>query len=249
MSFRKNILFSTLSLVFVWLLWLIVYAILRNDYILPSFWETMRSTGSILGEAEFWQAFFRTLGRVFVAFLISMVLGAGLALLSGLHPFVRSFFSPIVSILRTVPTMAIILMLLFWTNPRVAPVIVSLLVLMPAFYAATLSAIDEVKERYGGFARAFGVNAGRKIMKMYLPLAGPAVLSQAGAIFSMGLKITISGEVLCNTFQSIGGLMQEAKMFLEMPMLMALTLISILMGFLFEGLGVLFYRLSVRWRQ
>lgn len=233
----------------VWILWLIVYACLQNDYVLPSFWETLRSLGQLFCEAVFWRAFFATFLRAFLAFLFSMILGGGLAIASGVHPFIRSFLAPVISILRTIPTMAIILLLLFWTNPRVAPVIVSLLVLMPAFYAATLSALDEVRERYGGFARAFGVGTGRKIMKMYLPLAGPAVLSQAGAILSMGLKITISGEVLANTFQSIGGMMQEAKMFLEMPKLMALTLISVLVGFVFEGLGMLVYHYTARWRQ
>ena len=145
--------------------------------------------------------------------------------------------------------MAIILMLLLWTNPRVAPVIVSLLVLMPAVYASTLSAIDEVKTQYGEFARAFGVSAKRKIFQMYLPLSAPTVVGQAGSIFSMGLKITISGEVLANTFPSLGGLMQEAKMFVDMPTLMALTLLSVVVGFLLEGLGFLVYRLIVRWRR
>lgn len=230
-------------------MWIIAYSAVKNEYVLPSFWDAARECGRLFTEAAFWRAFANTLLRTFWAFLFSLLLGAGLALLAGLHPFVRSFLAPVISLLRTVPTMAIILMLLLWTNHRIAPVIVSLLVLMPAFYAATLSAIDEVKERYGGFARAYGVSAGKRVFQMYLPLIAPSVLGQAGSIFSMGLKITISGEVLANTFKSIGGMMQEAKMFLNMPTLMALTLLSVLVGFLLEGLGLLCYRLAVRWRR
>ncbi len=44
-------------------------------------------------------------------------------------------------------------------------------------------------------------------------------------------------------------MMQEAKMYLEMPTLMALTLLVILLGFLLEGACYLSYRLIVRWRQ
>ena len=65
----------------------------------------------------------------------------------------------------------------------------------------------------------------------------------------MGLKIIVSGEVLANTFQSLGGMMQEAKMFVQMPRLMALTLVTVLVGFLLEGVCLLLYKAAVRWRK
>lgn len=245
---KKNLLFSALAVVFLWLTWIIAYAVVKNDYVLPSFWETVKECGRLLSEAAFWRAFGNTLLRTLWAFLLSLVLGVGLALVANLHGVVRAFFAPVISVLRTVPTMAIILMLLIWTNPRVAPVLVSLFVLFPSFYAATLASLDEVSVGYGDLVRTFGVGMGRRIMKMYLPLSAPSVLKQAGAIFSMGLKITISGEVLANTFRSLGGMMQEAKMFVDMPTLMALTLVAVLLGFALEGFGLLVYKLIVRWR-
>ena len=134
-------------------------------------------------------------------------------------------------------------------DPAVAPVIVSALVLSPAAYAAALAALDEVGEEYGELTRAFRVSAGRKIVKMYLPLAAPPLLKQAGSIFSLGLKVVISGEVMASTYRSLGGMMQEAQTFLSMPRLMALTLITVLLGFALEGLCRLMYRLIVRWRR
>ncbi len=232
----------------MWLVWIIAYLVVRNDYVMPSFGDALKEMGRLLTEAAFWRAFGNTLLRTFWAFSASFVLGAGLALVAKLHTAVRAFFAPVVSVLRTVPTMAIILMLLLWTNPKVAPVIVALLVLFPAFYAAALAGLDGVEDRYGTLVRAFGVGAGRKLIGMYLPLAAPPVLKQAGSVFSLGLKITISGEVLSSTFRSLGGLMQEAKMYLQMPRLMALTLVSVLLGFALEGLCALLCRLIVRWR-
>ena len=44
-------------------------------------------------------------------------------------------------------------------------------------------------------------------------------------------------------------MMQEAKMYLEMPRLMALTLIVLLLGFVLEGACRLAYDLIVRWRR
>ena len=246
---KKNALFSAVALIALWLVWVIAYYIVRNDYVLPSVWETLRETGRLLGEVSFWRAFGNTFLRTLWAFLVSLALGVGLAIPAHLVGGVRAFFAPIISALRTVPTMAVVLMLLLWTTPAVAPVIVSALVLFPAAYAAALAALDEVGEEYGELTRAFRVSAGRKIVKMYLPLAAPPLLKQAGSIFSLGLKVVISGEVMASTYRSLGGMMQEAQTFLAMPRLMALTLITVLLGFALEGLCRLVYRLIVRWRR
>ena len=246
---KKNALFSAVALIALWLVWVIAYYIVRNDYVLPSFWETLRETGRLLGEASFWRAFGNTFLRTLWAFLVSLALGVGAAIPAHLVGGVRASSAPLTSALRTVPTMAVVLMLLLWTTPAVAPVIVSALVLFPAAYAAALAALDEVGEEYGELTRAFRVSAGRKIVKMYLPLAAPPLLKQAGSIFSLGLKVVISGEVMASTYRSLGGMMQEAQTFLAMPRLMALTLITVLLGFALEGLCRLVYRLIVRWRR
>ena len=246
---KKNALFSALAIVALWLAWLIAYAAVQNDYVLPSFWDACRETGRLLASASFWRALGNTFLRTLWAFLASLALGVAMAVAAHVQGWVRAFFAPVVSVLRTLPTMAIILMLLLWTTPAAVPVIVAALVLFPAVYAAALAALDEAGEAYGELTRAFRVPLWRRIGRMYLPLAAPAFLKQAGGIFSLGLKVVISGEVLASTFRSIGGMMQDAKMYLEMPRLMALTLLVLLLGFALEGLCRLAYVLIVRWRK
>ncbi len=245
---KKNLIFSALSIVFLWLVWVIAYFIVRNDYLLPSFWDTFRAMGELFADASFWRAFGNTLLRTVIAFAVSFVLGAAFAALACMNGGVRAFLSPVVSVLRTVPTMAIILILLLWTNALVAPVIVTLLVLFPAMYAAMLAAADEVRAEYGELVRAFKVPARRAVVKLYAPLCAPAVLAQSGSVLSMGLKITVSGEVLSQTFRSLGGMMQNAQLFIEMPTLLALTLLVVAAGFLLEGGCALLKRAAVRWR-
>ncbi len=245
---KKNLLFSVLSLIFLWVVWIIAYFIVGNDYVLPSFTDTFVSVGEFFISGTFWTAFGKTFLRTFLAFLFSVCFGIGLALLSFLWKWTRAFLAPVISVLRTVPTMAVILLLLLWTSPSVAPVIVSSLVLFPAVYAAAIASLDEVDAEYGELVRAFRVKGKRKIMQLYLPLTAPPLMKQFGAIFSMGLKITVSGEVLASTYQSIGGMMQSAKMFVQLPELIALTILTVLLGFFIEGICMIAYRFSARWR-
>lgn len=247
---KKNLLISASAIVFLWLVWLIAYFAVKNDYLLPSFWETCTSVGKLLGDGAFWIAFSASLLRTLAAFAVSLVFGVAFAVLARCFAPVRAFFAPIVSILRTLPTMAAVLLLLAWRMPpSVAPVIVGVLVLFPAIYAAALASLDEVANSYGRLASVYNVGVRRKIFKMYLPLCAPALLAQTGAILSLGLKITVSGEVLSNTYRSLGGMMQNAKMFTDISTLLALTLVCVLVGFALEGLCFGAYKLIVRWRQ
>ncbi len=246
---KLNIVFTAVAVAAVLLAWLSAYAGVGDETVVPSPWETLVRTGKLLGEAAFWRAFGGTLLRTFVSFAFSLLLGAGLALLASVHPYVRAFFTPIVSVLRTVPTMAITLILILWTNYAVAPVLVSLLVLLPLFYASALAAIDEVREEYGVLATNFRVGAAKQVFCMYLPLSAPPVLAQSGSVFSMGLKITVSGEVLAQTARSLGGMMQEAAVVTNVPLLFALTVVCVLTGFALEGVCALVKFLIVRWRR
>lgn len=254
LKFTKNFLFSLLSVAFMWLVWLIAYFCVNNEYVLPSIGATFSQMGKLLftgGETAraFWTAFAHTLLRTFGAFAFSFFAGALLAVLALLQNWARAFLAPIVSVLRTVPTMAIILILLLWTSPAFAPVVVSVLVLLPAVYSAVLAALDEVTEGYGEMARSYRVGTGRKIFRMYLPLSLPSVLKQSGGIFSLGLKITVSGEVLASSYPGLGWLMQDAKLVPDMlPSLLALTVLTVLLGFLLEGVCALLYKCIVRWR-
>ncbi len=228
-----------MSIAALWLAWLISYHAVGNDLVVPSVGETFSEIGRLLTDASFWRAFGGTLLRTAEAFLISFALGAVLSLLSCVSGAVRAFLAPVVSVLRTVPTMAVVLILLLWTSPALAPVIIAVLVLFPVLYSSMSGALGEVRKEYGEVASAFRVPKARQAFKMYLPLAAPPVLFQLGAAFSLGLKITVSGEVLSATAKSLGSMMQQAQGFLETPRLIALTILCVAAGFLFEGLFAL----------
>ena len=253
---NKNALVSlALSLAgfaFLWLVWVVAYYAVKNEFLFPSVGDTFSALGKLLFTGgELARAFWRSLGttflRTFLAFLISLAGGVGLAALSVSFRGVRAFLAPVVSVLRTIPTLAIVIFLLLWTSPSFAPVLVSVLVLLPAVYASALTCFSDAVTRFSEFARAYKIGRAKRIFGLYLPVSLPALLTEGGATLAMGLKITVSGEVLSSTFRSLGGMMQEAQIYLETPRLFALTLIVVLLGFLLEGGCALLRRLLVKW--
>jgi NitT/TauT family transport system permease protein len=233
----------------MWLVWVIAYHVVQNDYIVPSVWNTIKALGECFKRASFWLALWNTFIRTIIAFLISFVLSLLVASLSTLSKVFKAIIKPFVVLLRTLPTLAVILILLVWTTPKVAPIIVTVLVLFPVMLAQFEGAIGDIDGGIVEMANVYGIGKRERLFKIYLPLISPNIISQIGANMSLGLKIMISAEVLAATAQSLGGQMQQARSFVEMPTLAALTLVAILLGLVLDLCLSQLSRINYKWTK
>ncbi|MCD8286758.1 MAG: ABC transporter permease subunit [Clostridia bacterium] len=250
--FKENwfyVLVSVIAIVAMWLVWVIVYHAVGNEYVIPSFTESIKSFGLLFVSTTFWTAFGMTCLRMILAFLISFVLAALLCMLAASVKAIEAFLKPVMIFFRTLPTLAIILVILIWTNATIAPVIVTVLVLFPAMYAQMMAAVNDVDKGLVQMADVYRVSRGTRISKIYLPLVAPNILSQCGPNISLGLKVTVSAEVMANTLRSIGGMMQNARTYVDMPKLAALTLITVIVGIIIEFAFSFTKRIWRRWRE
>lgn len=250
LSKRKfNIILSVSAFALMWIIWLIGYYSVKNDYVIPSISDTANSFGKCLASANFWLSYLYSILRTAFAFVISFALSVILVALSALFKWCKYFINPFMVVLRTVPTLAIILILLFWTPPTVAPVIVTILVLFPMIYSQLTAAVNGIDEGIREMATVYDISKSERLTKIYLPLISPAVLSETGANISLGIKIMISAEVLAGTYKSLGGLMQNARFYVDMPRLAALTIIAVLTGILIDLCFSLIERVTFKWSK
>ena len=244
---KLYILFSVLAVALMWAAWLIAWACVRNEYVVPSAGDTVAAIGRNFVSAQFWQSFGNTMGRSVAAWLLSFLLAVACAGLSALSRAFARFLAPVVSVLRTVPTMAITLMLLIWTTPRTAPLIVAFLMLFPLTYAQLMAAYRGIDPKLFEMARVYRIGRRDVLFRICVPRLPPSVFAQAGANLSLSLKVMISAEVLASTFRSIGGMMQDASVYLQIADMFALTIVMLAAGGLLEfALGNL-SRITDRW--
>lgn len=231
---KLNIFFSLLAVAAMIAAWVVAYYSVRNDYVVPSFPDALREVWAQLCSAEFWAAFVNTLGRSLAAWLLAFVLAVAFAALSAASGPFRRFFAPFISVMRTVPTMAITLMLLIWTKPAVAPVIVAFMMIFPLTYAQLIAAYEGIDPQITEMAAIYKLSLRDRLFRVLIPMMLPDVLSQAGANFSLTVKVMISAEVLASTFRSVGGLIHTAAVELATARMFALVLLMLLFGGLLE---------------
>lgn len=97
-------------------------------------------------------------------------------------------------------------------------------------------------------SKVYGVKKRDMLLKLYVPNVAPALFEGAAGGFSLNIKLIIAAEALASTRFSLGGLMQNAKINLEMEKLFAVTVAAIVLSVLCEWIIRLIGRAIVRWK-
>lgn len=240
-NFKKaatsNLAFLVLAAFFVLAVWAIAYVVVRNHFVIPSPVDTVKEAFLLFAETGFWRAFTQTILRVLFAFLISLALGLVFGFISYLYPLFLRFFTPIIAVLRSLPTLAITLVILLWTSPKSAPVVVAICALFPTLYTAVLNGLKGVDDDLVELCDVYRVPFGRRLKQLYFPTLSVRLYRDGAAALSFALKLIVSAEVLSNTFLSLGSMMQSAAYSYLTARLFALVLVVCVLGLIVETLG------------
>ncbi len=219
------------------LVWCVAYVAAGNELLVPALSDCLKEVGRLLMQGDFWRALFFSLLRAAAAFGISFLFALVFAVIAYLLPSFAPFFAPVVAALRSLPVLAILLILLTVFSAGTAPVAVAFLALFPLLYTAILSALSGVDRQLVDMARVCGASKARLVTRVYLPLAAPHILREASGALSYSIKLVVSAEVLSRAARSLGGMLQEAQIYEEIPMLFALVAVTFLAALAVELVG------------
>jgi len=208
--------------------WTIAAWKINTPFILPMPFTVIVRLFELLQTVEFWRSVFFTLARIMLGFAIAVVGGIALAGLAYRVKAADVLFAPIIRVFRTAPVASyIILCLLIMPSSRLSFVI-SLIMGLPIVYTDTLAGFRSIPRDYLDINRVFGRNWG--VFDVYLPLASANI--SAGVQTSLGLcwKAGVAAEVIGIPYGSIGEKLYQAKIFADVPSVLAWTLAIVLLS-------------------
>lgn len=238
-----NVLYPCIAIALVLAIWAIFSAVKNKPYIYPAPAETLEIFFSLGNTGGFWKSVFGSIGRTLICFLISFISAFIFAVIGGFWTPFHKVMTPIVSILRSVPTMAVILLCMLWLDYKSAPVLIGFLIAFPILYQAIYSAINGVDKDIIEMAKLYKVGPLDRVKCVYLPAITPAVFDTVQSTLSLTLKVVIAAEVLCYTKNSIGFNMIKANLTAEISLLLAWTLLAVVISFVFEVIVIWLKRL------
>lgn len=243
----KNLVYPLISLGLLFLVWLAVAKAVDIELIIPSISNTFKMLGKLFAEKSFYQSVAGTLYRTVISFAIAFGTALVLSVLSVFVPVIYKLLSPLITIIRAIPTMSIILLTIVWLNPKSSPVLVAFFIIFPVMYGNFYTAIISIDDNLLQMSKAYKVKNKDIILSLYLPNIAPGFFDIIKSTISLNVKLIISAEVLAQTKLSMGVMMQIAKSQLDTANLLAWTIVAIVLSYLLESVVFLIKKLTIRW--
>lgn len=129
-------------------------------------------------KTELGEAIFQHLTLSFFALLVASIIAIPLGIYCSRHRKIAEFFLQVASVLQTIPSLALLGILLPFVGIGTPPALIALVIygIFPIFqntYTGLTSIEDSLKEA----ANAFGMNMWERLTKLEIPLALPTILS------------------------------------------------------------------------
>ncbi|MCL2099441.1 MAG: ABC transporter permease subunit [Oscillospiraceae bacterium] len=233
----KGFLFSLLSftvIIAVW--WALAETKFKQTGIIPPPLYTLQIIGEEMRKDSFFKAVLSTLERSFVSFFISFAAAGFLAVLVQFKGFIGNILNPFILLCRSMPTMALILILLLTVGSDTLPVVVSFLVVFPLCYENMRAAVTETDKNLIIMAKVFKVPKHRQITGIYIPAMLPFVFSSVTAGFGLNIKVVISAEVMGLPAMSIGHLILSARQGFNFGVSFAWLVIAVILSLICESI-------------
>jgi NitT/TauT family transport system permease protein len=235
MKTRKHL--RTILIVLIWLvIWQVLAVIVNNSILLSGPVETVKALVSLGSEPSFYISVGKTVVKILAGFLIGMFLGSVISLLSYRYVIVREFFSPFVSVVKSIPIVSFIIIALIWAGSSNVTIIVSSVISFPIFYKNLLEGLLVTDPKMLDLAKVFEMKTSKKIKYIYLPSLSPHIRSAVSLAIGMAFRGGITAEVVGQPVRSIGNGLYRAKINLATSEMLAWTLVAVLAAFLIERL-------------
>ncbi|GAA0181861.1 ABC transporter permease subunit [Clostridium sediminicola] len=232
----KDKIFSLLVFLGTIILWKITSVIVGKDIIIPSPEKTLLRMIEIIKEKDFAIIVFSTIFRTLLSFFLSLILALSFGILSSVYKRIYLIINPIVSIIRSTPTMAIILLALIWLGGEKSPIFIGFIVVFPILYSNVMEGFKNVDVKLIEMAQIYEVSNNHIIRNIYIPSIRNYLFAGINAALGLNFKVMISAEVMGQPSYAMGTNLFIEKINLEMSGVFAWAIILIVIATFFDFL-------------
>ena len=222
-----------------WLiLWQIVYQFVHQDLLLASPLQVFGRLAELCRQPDFWLSALYSLLRIEAGFILAVLSGTVLAVLTARYAWINHFIYPAVSAIRSTPIASFIILALVWMSSTRVVIFIVFLMVLPIIWTNVMEGIRKIDPLLLEMAAVFQLSRRQIFRYIDVPSVSPFFIASATTGLGLAWKAGIAAEVLSTPANSLGGRLYEAKIYLETPELLAYTILIITLSLLLEKLLV-----------
>lgn len=234
MKKRKKYILIAASWFTVLLCWQFFSLYIGNKDIFPSAFQLITAVFYLFSEASFLSAVSSTLLRGICGMLLSLCLAAILAWRASRSDAFRTYIHPFLTLLRSVPIISFLFLFLIWFSPEYIPLVMALITIVPVLTENLIAGFRNIDHSLLEMSYMYTFSVKQKIKHIIYPAVSPYLFSGLISTAGLGWKAIIMGEALAQPVTGIGVMIREAHGFIEVPRLLAWTLIAVVISYGFE---------------
>lgn len=194
-----------LGVILFFLLWYLIFILAgKSIYVFPDPFTTIKRSFELFGDAYLYKCIWGSLYRMLIGFGVASIVAIFIGMIVGNHLKLKHVFNPTMIALRSIPTAAIVFLLLHLAGfDNAAPYVVGVIV-FPMVYEATVSGYQHIDKQVLMAMKLDNNTRLQKNFKVKLPLSMPYIAVGLTTSFALSFKIEIMAETLTSTSQSYG---------------------------------------------
>lgn len=200
-----------ISIIFIIFIWGVLASLINNAIYLPKISEVLKEAIGIISQKDFLKNIGYSLLRGSISFFIALVIAILLGIIASFNKIVYNFFYPINSILKSIPTIAFILIALIWLNKNYAPYLIGVVIAFPILYEGVVNSILNSNKELDEMLNSFNVDFLGKLFNLHIQSIIISISQIATSVFSLVFKVVIAGEVFGQPAYGIGTAIQGEK--------------------------------------
>lgn len=225
---------TILSIFFLFLVWQIGAIAVDSTLLLPAPKEVLIAFGKIFIESDSLTVILFTVLRLLLGLIFAAVPGILLGIIAGFNKNFATFMNPIVTVLRTIPVIALTVILLIVAGNKLTPYYITFFMLFPLIYQGVFGAITSIDKELIDVYKLEDNNLLTGLTHCYIPLISNDIRTALLQSLGLGLKVMIMAEFLAQTDNSIGKAISFARVNLAYDEIFAWTLLLIIIAVIFE---------------
>lgn len=223
----KKVNITITSIFIFFLIWLLTYRLVNQPMLMPSPLDVFKAFFSLFSSLTSLKVMIYTLFRLLIAIVFSVLLGMAFGILGSKNKALSHFFSPYVTILRTIPVISIVVIVLIIFGFALTPYIITFLMIFPLIYQGIHDAIIDIDPSFIDVYKLEDDHIFTQIRFCYFPLIKRSLTTALLQSAGLGIKVLVMAEYLSQTPNSIGRQIYLERIYLNYDAVFAWTILLI----------------------
>ncbi len=227
---KKRIISIIFGVLILLLTWEFVAILINNDLVIPKISSVLKAFGEIFSSNEIYKIIIISIIKIVILLLISFVIAIILSIFSYKSKRFAYFIKPFMLILKSMPMIAIIVLVLMVFNMKLSSSIATMFVIIPIVYEGVFGGLNGIPSDIIDDVKTYTDEKKISVIfEMQLPLIRDIIVSCFAQTAGLGFKVMLMSEYVSPSNKSMGALMRRYYNINEMAKVYCVVIISIIL--------------------